>query len=196
MRNAVPTLLIGLVLAGSLPGVSAALADPDNAALPEPELSFSFPNSEGDSVSLSDERYRGKVVLIDIMGTWCGPCRRQAPTLQRFYDKYRDQGFEVLGVAFERGSRKDHAAAVEAYAEQYGLEYPILLGGTQGEVKRKFPELRDVVGLFPTTVFVDREGQVEGVEIGYESWMDKDLEWNIRYLLKAPIPGSEAGPAN
>jgi thiol-disulfide isomerase/thioredoxin len=142
----------------------------------------------GDSVSLSDERYRGKVVLVDIMGTWCGPCRRQAPMLQRFYEKYRDQGFEVLGVAFERGSPEDHAAAVSAYRERYGLEYRIILGGTQGEVRRRFPTLRDVVGLFPTTVFIDREGKVEGVEIGYEPWMDKDLEWNIRHLLKAPEP--------
>ena len=92
--------------------------------------------------------------------------------------------------SFERSSRKDHTATVKAYAEKYGLEYQIVLGGTQGEVKRKFPSLRDVVGLFPTTIFVDREGKVEGIEIGYEPWMDKDLEWNIQYLLKTPVPGT------
>jgi thiol-disulfide isomerase/thioredoxin len=192
VKTRVIVVAVIILALGTTEGVTGAEVDRRHDAVPVPELIFSFPNLEGDSVSLSDERYRGKVVLIDIMGTWCGPCRRQAPTLQKFYEKYRDQGFEVLGVAFERSSKEGHAALVSAYAEKYGLEYQILLGGTQGEVKRQFPSLKDVVGLFPTTIFVDREGKVEGVEIGYEPWMDKDLEWNIQYLLKTPVPG--AGP--
>jgi thiol-disulfide isomerase/thioredoxin len=175
---------------------SGFASDGEEAKELQPELVFSFPNLEGDSISLSDERFRGKVVLIDIMGTWCGPCRRQAPRLQAFYDEYREQGFEVLGIAFERSSNRDPMATLQKYADDFGLEYEIVLGGGMGEVKRKFPTLSHVVGLFPTTIFIDRDGRVEGIEIGYEPWMDKDLEWNIQYLLKTPAKNKESKPAD
>ena len=147
--------------------------------------------NNGDTISLSDERYRGKVVLVDIFGTWCGPCRRQAPALSEWYEKYREQGFEIIGIAFEHPRNRDPKTTLEKYAEKYDLSYEILMGGTIYEVKRKLPELADLLGLFPTTIMVDREGAIEGIEFGYEEIMKEDQEGSIEYLLKASVPGEE-----
>ena len=67
-----------------------------------PEIAL--PTPEGDTLRLSD--FRGKIVLIDFWASWCGPCRRENPHVKKLYEKYKDQGFEILGVSLDRDTKK------------------------------------------------------------------------------------------
>ena len=69
-----------------------------------------LPNPEGDTLSLSD--FRGKVLLVDFWASWCGPCRRENPHVKKLYEKYKDQGFEILGVSLDR-TKSSWVAAIE-----------------------------------------------------------------------------------
>lgn len=155
-----------------------------------PEFDFAFVNLEGDTVRSSDERFHGKVVMLDIFGTWCGPCRRMAPDLQEWYEKYNEQGFEIIGLAYERQGGKKAYEALEKYKKEFGLEYEIVLAGPVGSVVSHFPELKDILGFYPTTVLLDRSGAMEGIEIGYEPFLKEDVESSIRILLKHEWPPS------
>jgi peroxiredoxin len=65
-------------------------------------FAFTFPDVDGKPVSLSDERFRGKVVLVTLGGTWCPNCHDEAQFLLPFYREHRDQGFEIIALMFER----------------------------------------------------------------------------------------------
>jgi peroxiredoxin len=111
---------------------------------------FTQNNPEGEEVSLSD--FRGKVVLIDFWASWCGPCRRENPNVVKLYEKYKDQGFEIIGVSLDR--KKDRwLQAIEAD----GLAWPHVsdLKGWQNEVAQLYG-----VGSIPHTVLLDREGKI------------------------------------
>ena len=111
---------------------------------------FSGPTPDGDELAL--ESLRGKVVLIDFWASWCGPCRRENPNVVKVYAKYRDQGFEILGVSLDK--TKDRW--IKAIAED-GLTWPQIsdLRGWQS----KYAKLYGVSSI-PQTVLLDAEGKI------------------------------------
>jgi thiol-disulfide isomerase/thioredoxin len=113
-----------------------------------PDFSQSTP--EGKPLSLSD--FRGKVVLLDFWASWCGPCRRENPNVVKVYEKYKDKGFEILGISLDR-DRDKWLAAIEAD----GLTWPHVsdLKGWQNEVAQLYG-----VRSIPHTVLVDADGSV------------------------------------
>lgn len=124
---------------------------------------------DGSSVSWADPRFDDKVLVVDIWGTWCPPCRAEIPHLNALYDKYADQGLEIVGVAFEHAPDRSSAVRnLEQFIREFEIEYPILLGGTpsQTDLQRVFPGLSDFRG-FPTTLVLDREGIVREVTVGF-----------------------------
>ena len=105
---------------------------------------------EGKAVSLSD--FRGKVVLVDFWASWCGPCRKENPNVVRMYNKYKDKGFEILGVSLDRKK------AQWVYAiEKDGLTWPHIsdLKGWRNEVAQSYS-----VTSIPQTVLLDKEGKI------------------------------------
>lgn len=114
---------------------------------------FTLPVLSGEAVALSD--YEGQVVLINLWATWCPPCKAEMPTLNAFYESHREQGFVVLAV-----NNKEDAATVNAYIQEKGFTFPVLLD-TQAEML----DLYQVQGL-PTTFIIDRSGQIQHVQIG------------------------------
>lgn len=94
------------------------LLPPIEVDQPAPELTLY--DLDGNQVSLSD--FAGEVVLVNNWATWCPPCRQEMPEFQNYYKKYQDQGFQI--VAIEAGQPK---ADVEAFVEEQGLEFIILL---------------------------------------------------------------------
>ena len=130
---------------------------------------FTFPDTDGRKVSLSDERFRGKVVLITLGGTWCPNCHDEARFLMPFYREHRDQGFEVIALMFERHGEYEKAAqAVRNYRHDLGVEFPTLIAGVSSieEASKALPTLSGIYG-YPTTIFVDRRGAVRDIHVGF-----------------------------
>ncbi len=111
---------------------------------------FSQQTPEGELLSLSS--LRGKIVLIDFWASWCGPCRKENPNVVKLYDKYKSQGFEILGVSLDR-KKENWLKAIEAD----GLSWPQVsdLKGWQNEVAAQYG-----VRSIPYTVLVDRDGTI------------------------------------
>ena len=130
---------------------------------------FSFPDQDGNQVSFPDDKYRGKVVLVTIAGTWCPNCNDEARYLAPFYLKYRDQGLEVIALMFEHFDQFDIAAAqVLAFREKFDLEYDTLIAGTSDkeEAAAALPQLNAVLA-YPTTIFIGRGGRVRHIHTGF-----------------------------
>jgi thiol-disulfide isomerase/thioredoxin len=132
-------------------------------------LAFTFPDVDGKPVSLNDERFRGKVVLITLGGTWCPNCHDEAQFLLPFYREHRAQGFEVIALMFERhGDFAKAAQAVRHYRQDLDIEFPTLIAGLSetDEASKALPMLSHVYG-YPTAILVDRKGAVRSIHTGF-----------------------------
>jgi thiol-disulfide isomerase/thioredoxin len=130
---------------------------------------FSFPDLAGRVVTHTDPRFRGKVVLVDIFGTWCPTCHDAAPTLVRLWNKYHRRGFEIVGLAYEvTGDTAVDGALVRRYRDKFDIPFPLLLGGISDaqEAAATLPQL-DGFSAFPTTIFLGRDGKVKRVHAGF-----------------------------
>ncbi len=129
---------------------------------------FSFRDLSGQLVSNSDARFRGKVVLLDIFGTWCPTCHEAAPVLVDLYRRYHGRGLEVVGLAYEvTGDTAVDAPLVRRFRDGLGVPYPLLLAGTS-DVQAAAATLPQLHGFtaFPTSVFLGRDGRVRLVYAG------------------------------
>lgn len=132
-------------------------------------FTFAFPDLSGRVVRNTDARFRGKVVLVDVFGTWCPTCHDAAPTLVRLWQKYHARGLEIVGLAFEvTGDTAADARQVRRYREKFGIEFPLLLAGTSDTdvAAAALPQLQGFTA-FPTTIFVGRDGRVRRVHAGF-----------------------------
>ena len=132
-------------------------------------MSFTFPNAEGKNVSLSDERYKDKVVLLQLLGTWCPNCRDETAFYTEQYAKYKNDGLEIIGLAFENAPDLAGAKpALERYKKHFDMEYELLYAGTADKkaAAEVLPQLKEVKA-FPTTLFIDRSGKVRRVHTGF-----------------------------
>jgi thiol-disulfide isomerase/thioredoxin len=129
---------------------------------------FSFPDADGRVVSSSDERFRNKVVIVSITGTWCPNCHDEAPFLTELYQTYRGLGLEIVALSFEEEAQRQNPARLRAYAARYGIEYPMLLAGVPDQLAEKVPQIENL-NSFPTTIFVGRDGRVHDVHAGFPS---------------------------
>lgn len=130
---------------------------------------FEFPNEHGLAVSLADEKFRGKVVMVALAGTWCPNCNDEARFLAPFYRAYRDQGLEIVTLLFEHFDDPGIAAAqAKAFRAKHGIEYDTLIAGLsdKADAARVLPQLSAVLA-FPTTIFIDRDGRVREIHTGF-----------------------------
>jgi thiol-disulfide isomerase/thioredoxin len=137
---------------------------------------FELPDIYGNLVRLSD--YQGKVVILDLWGTWCPPCRQEVPHFIELYRKYHDKGLEILGVNFEMKPPSESARVVRDFVYQHRIPYRCLLGDQS--VLQQVP---DFAG-FPTTIFLDRTGKVRAKVVGYRPLVF--LESIVQLLLNEP----------
>ncbi len=111
-------------------------------------------------MSNSDARFRNKVVLIEITGSWCPNCHDEAPFLAALYNKYRGQGLEVVALSFEEAEQLANPTRLRAFIKEYGIKYTVLLGGETSSAKEKLTQARDW-DTWPATFFVGRDGLVK-----------------------------------
>lgn len=133
---------------------------------PSERFHFSFRDLNGNLVSDTDARFRDKVVIVAIGGSWCPNCHDEAPFLEALYKKYRARGLEIVGLFFEESDQLKDPARVRAFIRQYGIEYPMLLAGETGELHEKVPQAVNL-DCWPTTFFLGRDGRVRAVHAGY-----------------------------
>ncbi len=135
----------------------------------EGRFQFQFPGLDGKPVSLSDERFRGKVVLVNIFGSWCPNCNDEAPLLAAWDHKYRGQGLEIVGLAYEfTGNAARDREMVRRFAKHYGISYTLLLAGVSDKHKASatLPDLTRVLA-YPTSLFIGRDGKVKKIYSGF-----------------------------
>jgi peroxiredoxin len=135
---------------------------------------FNFPDLSGKMVSESDPRFQGKVVLVNIAGSWCPNCHDEAPFLVDLYNKYHKQGLEVVVLAFEDEDQVKDPVRLRAFIKRYGIEYPVLLGGETSEAKAKLSQAENW-DAWPTTFILGRDGRVKAVHTGFPGTASGDL---------------------
>ncbi|MGB0522761.1 MAG: peroxiredoxin family protein, partial [Flammeovirgaceae bacterium] len=133
------------------------------------KLAFSFPNLEGEQVSLNDDKYQGKVVIVQLFGSWCPNCMDETKFLAPFYDANKARGVEIIGLAFERKPEFEKAkASVMKMKNRLGVNYELLIAGINDkeEAAKQLPMLNHVLA-YPTTIFIDKKGIVRKIHTGF-----------------------------
>jgi thiol-disulfide isomerase/thioredoxin len=136
---------------------------------PSAPFHFSGLALDGRRVSEADPRFRGKAVVLSIGGTWCANCHDEVPFLVELYKQFHAQGLEIVGLNFELDPDLARARPrVLAFIKRYGVEFPMLVPGTPDQVPSKLPQLVNF-GVYPTTIFLGRDGRVRSVHVGFAS---------------------------
>lgn len=153
----------------------------ENATMPDAEaltylkpgfekIEFSFPDLNGNKVSLTDEKFKDKVVILQIFGTWCPNCMDETKFLSPWYRANKDRGVEILGLAYER--KDDFAYAkgrIEKMKEKFDVPYDFVVAGVNDKdaASKTLPALNKILA-FPTTIFVGKDGKVKHIHTGFE----------------------------
>ncbi|PQA54458.1 peroxiredoxin family protein [Siphonobacter curvatus] len=133
------------------------------------KLDFEFPDLNGKTVKLSDPKYKGKVVIVEIIGTWCPNCTDQTAFLSPWFKANKHRGVEAIAVGFEQKDDLNYAKyTLGKLKEKYGIEYDILFGGLADKklASEKFAALNKMMA-FPTTIIIGRDGTVKQIHTGY-----------------------------
>lgn len=135
---------------------------------PTKPFTFAFNDLNGKPVTNEDARFQGKVVLINITGSWCPNCHDEAPFLAALYKKYHAQGLEIVALSFEEADQLKDPTRLRAFIKKYGIEYTVLVGGDPADAKDKLTQAVNWAS-WPTTFFVARDGLVRGAHAGFPS---------------------------
>lgn len=132
---------------------------------------FTLQSRDGETVSLAD--LTGEVVMVNFWATWCGPCRQEMPHLEALHQRYSDLGFTLLGVNVEEDS-----SGAEKFLEETPVSFRILF-----DPNSEVSQLYDVVAM-PSTVMIDRAGNMRYIHHGYQPGYENDYQTQIRSLLR------------
>ncbi len=133
------------------------------------EVTFAFPNVKGDTISFPSTAYKDKVVIVQILGSWCPNCMDESRLYANLYQQYTNKGLEIIGLAFERPDDFEKIQAIlKRYKQQMGLAYDILWAGKASKkiAAEKLPMLNHVMS-FPTSIFIDKKGTVRKIHTGF-----------------------------
>ncbi len=132
-------------------------------------FAFELPNTEGETISLSDEKFKNKAIIVQIMGSWCPNCLDETQYLSSLYQKYNQEGLEVVALAFERTKTKERALQnLNRLKQKTGAKYEFLLGGATREDKAEevLPMLNHIMS-YPTAIFINKEGDIQRIHTGF-----------------------------
>lgn len=135
-------------------------------------IEFSFPDEEGKMVSLDDEEYKDKVVLVQILGSWCPNCIEESTFYRDYLKDNPDGDVKIVGLAFEYAKTEEKALqSIKRLKDRLELPYPVLLaqygaGADKKKAAEKLPMLNHVLS-YPTTIYIDKKGVVRRIHTGY-----------------------------
>ena len=143
---------------------------------------FFLRTPEGQNHSLS--QHKGRVVLLNFWATWCPPCVREMPAMERLYAEYKERGLDIVAVSLDQGTLDE----VRAFTEKLKLTFPIVLDPAH-DVKGTYQ-----VRALPTTYVVDREGRIAAWGMGAREWDGPPARALVEHLLGGK-DGNRSGPA-
>jgi len=146
---------------------SAVTAGMKDSAAPD----FTLKSNSGENIRLSE--LRGEVVLINFWASWCGPCRQEMPILSELHNKYKALGFTVLGVNVEEDPSK-----AKKLLQDSPVSFPVVFD-SESVVSKQY----DVVAM-PSTVLVDRDGNMRYLHKGYKSGLEAVYQQQVRELIR------------
>ena len=135
---------------------------------PNEVFQYKFPDVNGKVLSNEDPKFKDKVVLAIVTGTWCPNCHDEAQYLVQLYAKYHDKGLEIVALDFEEPEQQDDLARVHAFIKQYNVPYTYLIAGAPAEMWEKLPQAVNL-NTWPATIFVGRDGKVKHIHTGFAS---------------------------
>lgn len=163
--------LLEPLVAGAEQAASKTTAPEVRAVAPD----FVLPDLNGTLVRLAD--FRGKkVVFLNFWAPWCPACRFEMPTMLEVYQRFKDQGLEILAISIDQGSRQ----STVDYTAENRLPFPVLLDPRQ-EVMDRYR-----VRFIPTHVLIDRQGRIRSIQVGPKDWQRPDTWSALEPLLKEP----------
>jgi len=133
------------------------------------KFEFSFPNLDGEQVSLSDEKYKNKVVVVQIMGSWCPNCMDETMLYRDLYDQHHASGLEIVSLAYEMHEDFDKASTnVKRLKNELNANYDFLVAGVASKKRaaETLPMLNHVMS-YPTSIFIDRQGTIRRIHTGF-----------------------------
>ena len=136
------------------------------------KLSFAFPDANGKSVSLNDDRFRDKVTVVQLMGSWCPNCLDETRFFKSYIEQHKNLPLEFIGLAFEYSKSEAQAfERIKRLQDRLEIDYPILLaqyGSTsKTSAQEKLPMLNAVLS-YPTSIVVDKKGKVRYIHSGFD----------------------------
>ena len=132
---------------------------------------FTLKSRSGKNIKLSE--LRGEVVMLNFWASWCGPCRKEMPLLEKIHKKYKKLGFTLLGINVEQDT-----TAAKRYLKDVKVSFPILFDKTN-----KTSKLYNVSAM-PTTILIDRNGNKRFLHKGYKPGYENDYKKQIKKLLR------------
>ena len=137
----------------------------------ESKLNFTFKDVNGKNVSINDARFKNKVVVIQIMGSWCPNCMDESKFLSSFYKEYKSKGVEIVALAYEYSTDFNRSrASVQKFINRFGIQYPVLITPTttsdEQRTEKTLPQLTPIRS-FPTTIFLSKSGNVAKIHQGF-----------------------------
>ncbi len=171
---------------------SIVLQDMDSLTYLKPgyeKIEISFPNTSGQIISLSDQKYLGKKKILQIMGTWCPNCKDETLFLKEYLEANPSDNLEVLGLAFEYYEKEKSLEIIKRYSEVMDVPYPILYAGHSNKKKaiKSLPMLNAIVS-YPTMIFLDEENKVQKIHTGFNGPATSDYDGFVQefeeYMLE------------
>lgn len=135
---------------------------------PHQPLQFRFRDLAGDWVASTDVRFRGKVVIVAIGGSWCPNCHDEAPFLEALYRRYHARGLDIVYLDFEDAPQLANPTRLRAFIRRYGLTFPVLLAGRTDQLDAALPQVENL-NCWPTMFIIGRDGMVKRIHAGFAS---------------------------
>lgn len=138
----------------------------------ENKMHFRFPNTEGEIISIDDPRYKNKVVVVQIMGSWCPNCVDEMKFIMENYDRYKKMGVEFIALAYERTDNfEESKRALEPFLNRFKVPYEVLIVpvavSDEERAQKSLPQIEEI-SAFPTTIFLDKEGNIAKIHTGFD----------------------------
>lgn len=133
------------------------------------KLAFSFKNTNDELVSLADEKFKNKVVIVNIMGPWCPNCKDETAYLSKLYHNKKEEGLEVIALSFDRTDDIEIAKKnIAKLKKHFNADYEFLLAGKASKIEagKALPMLNHIMS-YPTTIFIDKKGNIRKIRTGF-----------------------------